>query len=204
MRKAAVATDERRGKGGIEMLKTTNLCKAFDGRTVLSHVNLCLETGGHYALMGPSGCGKTTFLHILLGLIKPDSGTVRCPSGTRFSAVFQENRLLDHMTATANVSLVSPAPQAEIEALLVSLGIDPESLPLPVSAFSGGMKRRVALARALLADFDVLLLDEPFKGLDEETRAHAMQLVNERTKHKTVLLVTHDKSETEGYTPVSL
>ena len=186
------------------MLEAVNLTKSFDGKTVLSGVSVQLEEGVHYCLMGPSGCGKTTLLNILMGLMKPDGGKVRCPAGTRFSAVFQEDRLLEQMTAAANVMLVSPASREAIDALLGELGIDGESLSVPVSAFSGGMKRRVALCRALLADYDVLFLDEPYKGLDEALRSRVMDIVRDRTSGKTVLLVTHDRDETEGYKPIHL
>ena len=185
------------------MLEAVNLCKAFDGRNVINGFSQCFETNVRYCLMGPSGCGKTTLLNLLMGLVKPDSGKVKA-DGIRFSAVFQEDRLLEQMTALANVALVSPALREEIEGLLRELGIDEESLPQPVSAYSGGMKRRVALARALLAEYDVLILDEPYKGLDEETRAKVMKIVERYTEGKTVLLVTHDREETEGYTPIAL
>lgn len=186
------------------MLETISLSKAFDGRPVLQNVNLHLEKGVHYVLMGPSGCGKTTLVNLLLGLIKPDSGAVKRAADLKMSAVFQEDRLLEQMTADANIALVSKASAAEIEHLLLSLGIPPESLKQPVSTYSGGMKRRVALARALLAEYDVLFLDEPYKGLDEETRKAVMQMVAAYTRNKTVLLITHDKEEADGYTPITL
>ncbi len=185
------------------MLEAVEVTKAFDGKTVIDRLSLRLEEGGHYCLMGPSGCGKTTLLNLLMGLIKPDSGSVLMKNGTKLSAVFQENRLLDQMTAAANVALVSPAGREEIDQLLEQLGIDGESLPNPVSTFSGGMKRRVALARALLAEFDVLFLDEPYKGLDTDTRKTVMEIVSRYTVGKTVLLVTHDREEAEGYEIVS-
>lgn len=186
------------------MLEAVGLSKAFDGKQVIRNFSALFEKDGHYCLMGPSGCGKTTLLNLLMGLIRPDTGTLRMPAGTKLSAVFQEDRLLEQMTAAANVALVSPATREQIEALLLELGIEPESLTVPVSAFSGGMKRRVALCRALLAEYDVLFLDEPYKGLDEATRARVMQIVSSVTNGKTVLLVTHDKEEAEGYTPISL
>lgn len=185
------------------MLEAVDLCKSFEGKTVIDHLSFKLKAGGHYCLMGPSGCGKTTLLNLLLGLIKPDSGRVHT-HGARFSAVFQEDRLLEQMTARDNVALVSRASDEEIISLLKNLGIDDESLPQPVSTYSGGMKRRVALCRALLADFDVLFLDEPYKGLDDETRARVMDLVDDYTKGKTVVLVTHDHEEAEGYLPILL
>ena len=186
------------------MLETVQLNKSFDGRPVLRNVSIRLEAGGHYALMGPSGCGKTTLVNILLGLVKPDSGVVHRREGLRMSAVFQENRLLEQMTAAANVALVSKAPNAQIEALLLQLGIPPESLPHPVSTYSGGMKRRAALARALLAEYDVLFLDEPYKGLDAETRKTVMEIVRQYSAQKTTLLITHDKEEAAGCTLLHL
>ena len=184
------------------MLEAIGLSKAFDGKPVLQNVNLHLKKGVHYCLMGPSGCGKTTLINLFLGLIKPDSGTIRRTHDLRMSAVFQEDRLLEYMTAQANVALVSTADENRIVQLLLALGIDSESLSQPVSTYSGGMKRRVALARALLADYDVLFLDEPYKGLNEDTRRAVMAVVNKHTQGKTVLLITHDKEETDGYQPL--
>ena len=186
------------------MISFEKVCKSYGETAVLQDFSLRIPLGKTTALMGPSGCGKTTLINLLLGLLKPDSGAVKHDSGLKMSAVFQEDRLLKQMTAAANVALVSKASISRIEALLLSLGIPEESLPQPVSAYSGGMKRRVALARALLADYDVLFLDEPYKGLDEETRARVMDIVNEHTRGKTVLLITHDKEETAGYTPLAL
>lgn len=186
------------------MLEAIQLSKSFDGQPVLTNFSAKLEKGVHYCLMGLSGSGKTTLVNLLLGLIKPDSGHIRRAPDLKMSAVFQEDRLLEQMTAVANVALVSRAPNREIEQLLTQLGIPSESLPQPVSAYSGGMKRRVALARALLAEYDVLFLDEPYKGLDEATRGQVMAVVERYTRGKTVLLITHDKEETAGYVPLVL
>ena len=185
------------------MLEAINVSKSFDGKSVISNFSQGFESGVHYCLMGPSGCGNTTLLNLLMGLVKPDSGKVKA-DGIRFSAVFQEDRLLEQMTAAANVALVSAASRETIDSLLHELGIDDESLPQPVSTYSGGMKRRVALCRALLADFDVLILDEPYKGLDEETRARVMRIVERYTEGRTVVLVTHDREEAEGFVPVEI
>ena len=118
--------------------------------------------------------------------------------------MFQEDRLLNRLTAAANVRLAARVPAAQAEELLLALGIPLESLSLPVSAFSGGMKRRVALCRALLAEYDVLTLDEPYKGLDEETRARVMRLVEAHTAGRTVILVTHTLEEAGGYELIRL
>lgn len=181
------------------MLEAVNLCKAFDGKPVIRDFSFRFENGGRYCLSGPSGSGKTTLLNLLMGLLKPDGGIVRAPRGLRMSVVFQEDRLLENLTAYGNAALVSRAPQAEVEALLNAMGVEPGSLTQPVGEYSGGMKRRVALCRALMASYDILLLDEPYKGLDADTRERVMRIVCERTRGKTVILVTHDPLEAAGY-----
>ena len=137
------------------MLEAIQLSKSFDGKSVLSNVSVHLERGKHYCLMGASGSGKTTLVNLFLGLLKPDSGSIRRAPDVKLSAVFQEDRLLEQMTAAANIALVSKASNQKIEELLKELGLDANSLCQPVSTYSGGMKRRVALARALLAEYDV-------------------------------------------------
>lgn len=186
------------------MLEAVRLCKSFDGRPIIRDFSMRLDSGCRICLTGASGSGKTTLLRLLMGLEKPDGGELSIPRGTRFSAVFQEDRLLEQLTAAANVSLVSPAPLEAITALLKALGLNTESLAQPVSAFSGGMKRRVALCRALLAEYDVLCLDEPYKGLDAPLRAQVMRVVDAHTQGKTVVLVTHDLHEAEGYERIEL
>lgn len=186
------------------MLEAIKVSKSFDGQAVLTDFSARLEQGRKYCLMGASGSGKTTLVNLLLGLMKPDSGVIRRAPDLKMSAMFQEDRLLEQMTAAANIALVSKARIGQIEDMLKALGIPAESLPQPVSAYSGGMKRRVALARALLSDYNVLFLDEPYKGLDEETRAQVMRVVEKATAGKTVLLITHDKEETAGCIPLTL
>lgn len=186
------------------MLEAVNLSKGFEGKAVISDFSMAFEAGGHYAFMGPSGCGKTTLLMLLTGLMKPDAGRMKGLDRLRLSGVFQEDRLLAQMTARANVCFATGADGAEADRLLLRLGLEESSLDQPVSAFSGGMKRRAALCRALLAEYDLLFLDEPYKGLDDATKAKAMALVAEMTRDKTVLLVTHDREEAQGYRLVEL
>ena len=170
-------------------LHIKNLCKSFDGRPVLENVSFTAGPGVT-CVMAPSGAGKTTLLRILLGLERPDSGSV--PEGVRWSAVFQEDRLLEHLDAMGNLRFVLGAALDEpaANALLTELGLG-DTAGKPVREFSGGMKRRLALARALLAPSDALALDEPFTGLDEENRARCLALIR-RAAEKPVLLVTHD------------
>ena len=168
-----------------------HLCKSFGGRTVLR--DLTFTAGpGITAVMAPSGTGKTTLLRILLGLERPDSGTVEGLAGKRLTAVFQEDRLLEHLSAEGNLRFV-----------LGRLGL-PDTGAQPVREFSGGMKRRLALARALLAPFDALALDEPFTGLDRENRDLALACIRETAGDRPVLLVTHDAADAAGSPVVTL
>ena len=174
-------------------LHIENLCKAFDGRLVLEHVTFTAGTGVT-CVMAPSGAGKTTLLRILLGLERPDSGNFT--GNVRWAAVFQEDRLLEHLDAMGNLRFVLGAALDEpaAGALLTELGLG-DTAGKPVREFSGGMKRRLALARALLAPSDALALDEPFTGLDEENRARCQALIRRMAPGKPVLLVTHDPAD---------
>ena len=178
-------------------VQVQNLCKSFGGERVLENVTFAAGPGVT-CLMAPSGAGKTTLLRILLGLERADSGTVTLPEHCRWSAVFQEDRLLEHLDAMGNLRFVLGAALDEpaAGALLTELGLG-DTAGKPVREFSGGMKRRLALARALLAPSDALALDEPFTGLDEENRARCLALIR-RAAEKPVLLVTHDPADAKS------
>lgn len=148
-------------------------------------------------IMGPSGCGKTTLLRILLGLEIPDAGTVT-GRPDRCSAVFQENRLFESFSALSNLSAVAKrGDKALLLQHLAELGLE-ESAHAPVSTLSGGMKRRVAIARAVLVPGELLVLDEPFTGLDRETKELVLSYVKRHTKGRTLVLVTHDPAERDA------
>lgn len=176
----------------MEKIVIEHLSKKYGEKKVLEDLNLVLEAGKTYTMAGPSGCGKTTFLRILMGLEKADSGTITGVPA-KISAVFQEDRLSESFSALDNVMLVMNSENKKETAaeLLHALGLT-DNLTKPVKTFSGGMKRRVALARALAADYDLLILDEPFTGLDAQNRELAIKVIEEYTKNKTVLLVSHD------------
>lgn len=171
--------------------------KAFGENEVLRSFSARISAGRTTCLMGASGVGKTTLVHLLLGLLKPDAGFI---SGlpARRTAVFQENRLCEAFSAAANIRFAvgKALPAGEPYRCLRLLGLDADS-DVPVQDYSGGMKRRVALARALLAPGDLLVLDEPFKGLDADTRLLAAAAVRKYAAGKTVVLVSHDPEEAE-------
>ena len=179
------------------MLELTNIAHSYGDRRILADITFTLAPGQRIALMGPSGCGKTTLLKIALGLLAPTAGTV-ANGFRRPGAVFQEPRLLPWRTAAENVALVLGDTKAALPRALVAL----DRLELKEAGdkypreLSGGMQQRVAIARALAADPDLLVLDEPFKGLDEALRQRVLETVNE-TK-AAVLLVTHEEWEAEA------
>ena len=180
-------------------IELQNVCKAFGEKQVLQDFSHTFPEGELTCVMGPSGCGKTTLLSLLLGLEQPDAGKILGMEGRRKSAVFQEDRLCENASAVSNIRLVNPAlSKGEAEAMLRELGLG-DSLGQPVRTLSGGMKRRVAILRALLAPYDVLLCDEPFQGLDQDTKALVLTYFREKTRGKTVILVTHDEKEAEFF-----
>ena len=178
-------------------MELRNICKSYHGRPVLQNVSFTIEPGVT-ALWAPSGAGKTTLLRILLGLERPDSGEL-LGTGVRWSAVFQEDRLLDGLDAMGNLrfALGSGWDEASARRLLAELGLS-DAEDRPVREWSGGMKRRLALARALLADAEAIALDEPFAGLDAENRRRGAECIARRAETTPVLLVTHDLADLEA------
>ena len=178
------------------MLTIRGICKSFEGRPVLKNVSFDFPEAAVTALRGPSGCGKTTLVNIILGLIEPDAGDVLMPASARTAAVFQEDRLIEHFSAARNVRLTAPASvtDEQIRSALSELGLAQEG-EKRVSEFSGGMRRRVAVIRAALFQPQFLLLDEPFKGLDEEMRERTAAFLRRNCAQATTILVTHDEAE---------
>lgn len=168
-------------------LTLEGVCKRFGGQQVLKDVNLVCGQGEITYLRAPSGSGKTTLLRIIAGMTLPDAGEIRVPPGV--SMVFQEDRLCMGFSAVKNVELVTGDEKTAREALRRVL--DEEALDKPCEALSGGMKRRVALVRAMEADSSVVLLDEPFTGMDADTRARAEEYIRERQNGRTILIATH-------------
>ena len=180
------------------MVKFEGLCKRFGSQQVLRNVSG--EAGGFLRVAGPSGCGKTTLLRILMGLETADQGTVTRTG--RVAAVFQEDRLCPQLTAEQNIRLVCRPGELSAEGLrqaLSALALEGDVLTTPAEKLSGGQRRRVALARALLAPAENLILDEPFTGLDEENLCRAMEFTREKACGRTLILATHDAAAAEFF-----
>lgn len=175
-----------------------NVSKAY-GEKIIFH-RYCLSLPEHKlsVIMGSSGKGKTTLLHLILGLQKPDSGEIK-GNRVRKSAIFQEDRLCMNLSAVGNIRLVNPKLTKEaIEEEMKKIGLK-NCFHQPVREFSGGMKRRVAILRALLCEAELLVLDEPFQGLDKDTKETVIEYMKEKIENKTVIMVTHDQKEAEAF-----
>ena len=179
----------------------TNVEKGYGGISVLTGVTACFESGRTHVLMGPSGSGKTTLLRLLAGLETPDAGEVGRSGVERLAMTFQEDRLCDNLTVTANVRLPHARLRGAERAAFLELEREAcaaVGLPCdarPVRELSGGQRRRVSILRCVLADADAFLFDEPLKGMDEKTVDAVMDFVVPRLAGHTTLWVTHDERE---------
>lgn len=173
------------------MIGLNDITVSFSGTPVLRGCSLAVSAGESAALTGPSGCGKTTLLRIIAGLQKPDAGSVRVEG--RVGYVFQEPRLFPWLTAAQNIDLVAPGGAEE---WLEKADLSGAAKKYPAE-LSGGMRQRLNIVRALAYGGGVLLLDEPFKGLDAPLRKEIMALIARERAGKTLLLVTHDEADLE-------
>jgi NitT/TauT family transport system ATP-binding protein len=184
-------------------VKIMNLCKSYDGHKILDNLNIKFKKDKITVILGPSGCGKTTLLNIITGIEKEYSGKVILNSKS-ISYIFQEDRLIEQLTVYENIAFVlkSTMNKKEMDSIihkyltLVKLLEYKDKLP---SKLSGGMKRRVAIARAFAYKSRLLLMDEPFKGLDDKLKKEIIEeflKIYEQDK-RTIILVTHDMKEAE-------
>lgn len=187
------------------MIYIENLNKSYRDEVVLDNYSLEIEKNSLTCILGQSGKGKTTLLRILMGLETADSGSIRGLENSMKSAVFQEDRLCEGLNMYSNILLPHIQKDTNISLDKIKNGISALQLDgnetKLVSELSGGMKRRVAILRALLCPYDVLFLDEPFKGLDGDTKAKTMDYFMSETKGKTVILITHDEYEVQYLKP---
>lgn len=189
------------------MTELSDVCFSFENKPILRNFSYRFEPNKITALMGPSGAGKTTLLRLLAGLLFPQSGTIIVD--TPIAMLFQEPRLCPWLSALENIALVLGKGDHKAEAAEwlshVSLQEDANTFP---KQLSGGMQQRVALARTLAfakaKGCGLILLDEPFKGLDPILKAQIADLIVVTAKNKTVILVTHDTSDAEQFAQTTL
>lgn len=182
--------------GSVEDVRIEGLRKSFGDLDVLHGVTFTLIAGGVYCLMAPSGSGKTTLFKVLLGLDAADAGVVTGIAPGQIAAMFQEERLCEALTPVENVLLVCPRGTRRARVRLLLSRILPEdSLDRPVSQLSGGMRRRVSLARAVAYPSRMLLLDEPFTGLDAVTKGRVIDFLLSERRGRTMLVSIHAEGD---------
>ena len=179
------------------MIELKNISFSYGEQLILNNFNLTVNGGECVQLYGVSGSGKTTVSRLILGLENADSGNVIVPQ--KISTVFQEDRLLENIDVQKNIRLVLSKEQYSFsDSLLKEFGLY-DIRKKKISTLSGGMKRRVALVRAIAYSGDALILDEPFNGLDIENKQIAANIIKREfiDKNKPVLLITHIKEDAE-------
>ena len=175
------------------MLEFNNVSFAYGEKIILKDFSFSVKEGISTAVLGPSGFGKTTMLNLACGFIKPQSGSITAFDFARPSFVFQEDRLLPWLTALENLTAVNIESSRATEYLeKVGLGDCADKYP---AELSGGMKRRLAIARALAFGGDVFFFDEPLRGLDINTSAGILELIRKETAGKTAFIITHSPAE---------
>lgn len=184
----------------------SNVCFSYNkgvDEELINDLNLHIPAGDRVCIMAPSGTGKTTLLNLITGGLKPDSGIVSFEvdtgDGVNISMVFQEDRLCSEYTAAYNIELGLRRGCRKtdlIQSHLEQLGMG-ESIFADVKELSGGMKRRVAIVRAVMSPSRVLILDEPFASLDEELKNRTAEYIIENLNGRTLVVVSHDEKDAE-------
>lgn len=182
------------------MIEIKNLCKSYDNKMIYQGLNLTIQDQTISCIVGPSGCGKTTLLRMLASLEDYNAGEILGTIGIKKAFVFQEDRLMPWLSVKENIEYVLASHctkdqmRKQVAKMLKLLKLTGQE-DVPVYKLSGGMKRRVAIGRALAFDSELLLLDEPFKGLDDDLKWHVLKgmLAYIEEKPRTVICVTHDR-----------
>ncbi len=181
------------------MIEIKNLSISYQEKIVLHHFSAQMKEGSTIAIMGNSGIGKSTLLKIIMGIEKPDEGEILGLSEKRISAVFQEDRLCEELSAVKNVMLVLEGQKKRELAMMHLLELmNKEDLTKKVLKLSGGMKRRVSVARAFAYPSDLIILDEPLTGLDSTNKKRTIDYMLKYKNHRTMIVVTHDINEVEA------
>ena len=177
-------------------IEIKNLTKSYGENKVFDNLNLTLTDEKPICLMAPSGKGKTTLFSILLGLLKADSGEIIGIENKTFSAVFQEDRLCEELSALMNLAIVREnADTAKLFCELEKIGLNEAEIRRPVTELSGGQRRRVSIMRSLVNKSDAVLMDEPFKGLDDETRKIVIEYIKENLNGRFFMFITHEEND---------
>ena len=169
-------------------IQINNLKKAYGSKIVFDDYSKTLDFDKILIIKGESGLGKTTFLRIIAGLEKADNGKISIPV-SKISFMFQEDRLIPFVSVLKNLTAVCDKEKALHYLQLMGLENEKDNSPL---SLSGGMRRRVSLARALCFDSELVILDEPFKGLDEALKEQICEIIKKESENRAFIIISHD------------
>lgn len=172
-------------------IQLNNLCKAYGDKVIFENYNRTINFNGILLIQGKSGLGKTTLMRMIAGLEKADKGEI-INSAERISFMFQEDRLIPFVTVLKNLTAVCSEEKAIKYLSLMGLENEKDNSP---TALSGGMRRRVSLARTLCFDSDLVILDEPFKGLDEKLKSEICEIIKNESKNRDFIIISHDSED---------
>ena len=184
------------------LVETKNLSKVYGDKVAVNGLDIQIERGSFTAILGPNGAGKSTTIQMLIGLLQPTSGQICYAEKSRLGVVFQNSVLDARLTVLENLTIrakqYKEMPAGRIERLVSQLGLS-AFVKQPYGTLSGGQKRRVDIARALLNSPDLLFLDEPTTGLDIQTRESIWSLLKQIQKEEqmTIVLTTHYLNEAD-------
>lgn len=182
-----------------KIIEIKDLVKRYDSKVVLDNISFSVHKGNFISIIGPNGCGKSTLINIISGLDEPTSGKIEKISGLKIGFVFQDYKgsLLPWRTVYDNLRLPLEISQeldsGKVDRLIDELKLDPHKNKFP-HQLSGGLAQLAAIARALVIEPDILILDEPFKSLDFDVAQHIIQLVLNycEKRYITTILISHD------------
>ncbi len=176
-----------------------NIYKSYGEKEVIQNLSLDLPESGSVCFFGKSGIGKSTIFNIIAGLEKPDSGQILGLNDKKIAYVFQDDRLIKWLSTFENVSAVLKTKDKLEKTKCVKYWLEKfgllEYTDAKPNKLSGGMKRKLAIARALAFDGDIILFDEPFKGLDDNTKKSVVDVIKQHSNDKLLIFITHDMGE---------
>ena len=178
-------------------IQLQNICKSFSGKEVLKDINWEIGSDDCWLLTGPSGSGKTLLLRLILGLEKPDSGSVNLLGDYKYASVnagvvFQEDRLCESFSALENVAMVNARLSEMVAGDELKRFLPAERLTIPVSELNETERRLVVMIRATIIPSDILLLDEPFRTMDRDLRSRVLAYIRDKAGHKGIVFVQKD------------
>ena len=178
-------------------IEVENVCLNIGGKDILKDISWEISSDDTWLLTGPSGSGKSALISIIIGILEPTSGRVRLLGDYKYDrvnagVVFQEDRLIENLTAAENVAVIRPESSPAVASEELEKFFDKESINIPVKELDPVKRRITAIVRACSVPSDIILLDEPFTGMDENTRKKAFSYIKETAGHKGIVISTRD------------